>query len=143
LLQQISLGGIMIALPIFLQMVLEYNAFQAGLTLTPMSLSMFFVALIVGKRAGRRRPSRIIQAGFALAALATLALIFVVPRADSGWWMVLPMVVLGTGTGLPRFAAQQLHAVADRGGACQRSSQCQLGGRLDSGCHLAWPLPAR
>src|SRR6187200_1552120 len=33
MLQQISLGGIMIALPIFLQMVLEYNAFQAGVTL--------------------------------------------------------------------------------------------------------------
>src|SRR6185295_19968165 len=65
-----------------------------------------FVALIVGKRAGRRRPSRIIQAGFALAALATLALIFVVPRADSGWWMVLPMVVLGTGLG---FLVSQLN----------------------------------
>ena len=39
MLQQIALGGTMIALPIFLQMVLEQNAFQAGLTLTPLSLS--------------------------------------------------------------------------------------------------------
>jgi hypothetical protein len=100
MLQQIALGGTMIALPIFLQMVLEQNAFQAGLTLTPLSLSMFFVALIAGRRAGRRRPSRIIQAGFALAAVAALALIFVVPRADSGWWMVLPLVVMGIGLGL-------------------------------------------
>src|SRR5215472_3481027 len=36
-LQQISLGGMMIALPIFLQMVLEYNAMEAGLTLAPLS----------------------------------------------------------------------------------------------------------
>jgi MFS family permease len=100
MLQQIALGGTMIALPIFLQMVLEQNAFQAGLTLTPLSLSMFFVALIAGRRAGRRRPSRIIQVGFLLAAVAALALIFVVPRADSGWWMVLPLIVMGIGLGL-------------------------------------------
>jgi hypothetical protein len=42
--QQIALGGLMIALPIFLQMVLEYNALQAGLSLAPLSLSMFAIA---------------------------------------------------------------------------------------------------
>ena len=41
MLQQIALGGAMIALPIFLQMVLEYNAMEAGLSLAPLSLSMF------------------------------------------------------------------------------------------------------
>ena len=58
----------MIALPIFLQMVLEYNAMGAGLSLAPLSLSMFAVALLAGKRAGRRRPAAIIRAGFALRA---------------------------------------------------------------------------
>ena len=48
MLQQIALGGTMIALPIYLQMVLEYNAMQAGLSLAPLSLSMF------GRRAARR-----------------------------------------------------------------------------------------
>src|SRR3954452_19045150 len=42
--QQVALGGMMIALPIFLQMVLEYNALQAGLSLAPLSLSMFAIA---------------------------------------------------------------------------------------------------
>ena len=51
-LQQIALGGAMIALPIFLQMVLEYNALQAGLSLAPLSLSMFAVALL--RRAAER-----------------------------------------------------------------------------------------
>ena len=59
----------MIALPIFLQMVLEYNAMQAGLSLAPLSLSMFAVALLAGRRAGRRRPAAIIRAGFALLAI--------------------------------------------------------------------------
>ena len=63
MLQNIALGGAMIALPIYLQMVLEYNAMQTGLTLAPLSLTMFATALLAGKRAGRRRPASIIRAG--------------------------------------------------------------------------------
>ena len=50
--QQIALGGTMIVLPIYLQMVLAYNAMQAGLSIAPLSLSMFVVALLAGRRAG-------------------------------------------------------------------------------------------
>ena len=42
----------MIALPMYLQMVLEYNAMEAGLSLAPLSLSMFAVALVAGKSSG-------------------------------------------------------------------------------------------
>src|SRR4051812_13025785 len=51
--QQIALGGMMIALPIYLQMVLEYNALEAGLSIAPLSLSMFAVALVASRRAGK------------------------------------------------------------------------------------------
>src|SRR4051812_24779825 len=68
MLQQIALGGTMIALPMFLQMVLEYNAMKAGLAIAPLSLTMFATALLVGKKAGSRRPSAIIRTGFALLA---------------------------------------------------------------------------
>ena len=61
-LQQIALGGLMIALPIYLQMVLEYNAMEAGLSLAPLSLSMFAVALIAGKR-GRAAAARARSSG--------------------------------------------------------------------------------
>jgi MFS family permease len=99
-LQQIALGGLMIALPLFLQMVLEYNAMEAGLSLAPLSLSMFAVALIAGKRAGRRSASKIIRAGFLLLAVGVLVLIVIVPRADSGWAMAAPLLVAGAGLGL-------------------------------------------
>ncbi|HTS72615.1 MAG TPA: MFS transporter [Gaiellaceae bacterium] len=99
-LQQIALGGLMIALPIFLQMVLEYNALEAGLSLAPLSLSMFAVALLAGKRAGRRSPSRIIRAGFLLLAAGVAVLIPIVPRAHSGWWMAVPLLIAGCGLGL-------------------------------------------
>lgn len=100
MLQQISLGGMMIALPIYLQMVLEYNALGAGLTLAPLSLSMFGVALLAGRRAGKRRPAALIRAGFVLVIAGIMILIPIVPRADSGWYLVIPLILTGSGLGL-------------------------------------------
>jgi MFS family permease len=99
-LQQIALGGMMIAIPIYLQMVLEYSALGAGLTLAPLSLSMFAIALIAGRKAGNRSPSRIIRAGFLLLLVGVAILIPIIPRAHSGWWMVIPLLIAGTGLGL-------------------------------------------
>ncbi len=100
MLQQIVLGGAMIALPIYLQMVFEYSAMQAGLSLAPLSLTMFAVALLAEKRAGGRRPSSIIRLGFALVSTGMIVLIPIVPRADSGWYLVVPLVIAGAGLGL-------------------------------------------
>jgi MFS family permease len=98
--QQIALGGLMIALPIYLQMVLEYDALEAGLSIAPLSLSMFVVALIAGKRAGKRSPSKIIRAGFLLLLVGVAVLIPFVPRVHSGWALFLPLMVAGAGLGL-------------------------------------------
>jgi len=100
MLQQTALGGTMIVLPIFLQMVLEYNALEAGLSIAPLSLSMFAVALLAGKKAGQRSPSRIIRAGFLLLAVGVAVLIPIVPHAHSGWAMAAPLLVAGAGLGL-------------------------------------------
>ena len=100
MLQQITLGGAMIALPLFLQMSLEYNAMQAGLSLAPLSLTMFAAALLAGRRAGNRRPAGIIRAGFVLASVGTASIIPLVPRIDSGWFLVIPLIVTGAGLGL-------------------------------------------
>jgi EmrB/QacA subfamily drug resistance transporter len=100
MMQQISLGGLMIALPIFLQMVLEYSAMGTGLTIAPLSLSMFAMAMLAGKKAGERRPSSVIRAGFALLAIGTISLLPIVPRAESGWALVISLAVSGSGLGL-------------------------------------------
>jgi MFS family permease len=99
-LQQIALGGLMISLPIFLQMVLEYSALLAGLSLAPLSLTMFFVALIAGRRAGDRRPSTIIRVGFLLLVVGVAIMLPIVPRADSGWALAIPLAIAGAGLGL-------------------------------------------
>ncbi|MCX5042967.1 MFS transporter [Aldersonia sp. NBC_00410] len=100
MLQQIALGGTMIALPIYLQMVLEYNAMQAGLSLAPLSLSMFAVALLAGKKLAGRRASSVVRWGFLLLTLGIAILIPIVPRAEFGWGLVVPLIIAGSGLGL-------------------------------------------
>ena len=111
-------------------MVLGYDALQTGLSLAPLSLTMFAVAILAGRRAGRRRSSIIIRAGFALLALGILTCIPLVPGADSG---------LDHGAGshrrrgwarAARLAAQQLHAGPHLAGAHQRGRWGQLGVRV-------------
>ncbi len=100
MLQQIALGGAMIALPIFLQMVLEYNALQAGLSIAPLSLSMFAVALLAGRMAGKRRAASVVRSGFGLLVIGMAILLPLVPRVDAGWYLFVPLVIAGSGLGL-------------------------------------------
>jgi EmrB/QacA subfamily drug resistance transporter len=100
MLQQVTLGGAMIALPLFLQMTLEYNALEAGLSLAPLSLTMFAAAIVVGRVAGRRRPAALIRTGFLLASLGIAVIILLVPRVNSGWYLAIPLAITGCGLGL-------------------------------------------
>jgi hypothetical protein len=61
---------------------------------------MFAAALLAGRRAGGRRPAAVIRAGFLLAAVGVAMIIPMVPRVDSGWWLVVPLVIAGGGLGL-------------------------------------------
>jgi len=90
----------MIALPIYLQIVLEYSAMGAGLSIAPLSLSMFAVALLAGRRGGKRRPASLIRAGFALFTIGMIIIEPIVPRATSGWYLVVPLMIAGSGLGL-------------------------------------------
>jgi hypothetical protein len=73
---------------------------KTGLSIAPLSLTMFAIALLAGKRAGARRPATLILSGFGLLALGVALVILVVPRADTGWWLLIPLVIAGGGLGL-------------------------------------------
>ncbi|HEY4095797.1 MAG TPA: MFS transporter [Baekduia sp.] len=100
MLQNVTLGGAMIALPIFLQIRLEYDALQTGLSLAPLSLTMFAVAILAGRRSGRRRPATIIRIGFSLSTLGLALIVPIVPDADTGWYLLVPLAIAGAGLGL-------------------------------------------
>jgi len=61
---------------------------------------MFGVALLAGRRAGKRRPSDIVLVGFALSAVGLALIIPIVPRTDTGWALVIPLLITGSGLGL-------------------------------------------
>jgi hypothetical protein len=90
----------MIVVPIFLQIALEYYALQAGLSIAPLSLSMFATATLVSKRFKRQRSPVLARWGFLLSALGIALIVPVVPRADSGWALTAPLLVAGVGLGL-------------------------------------------
>ena len=128
MLQQIALGGLMIVLPIYLQMVFEYTAMGAGLTIAPLSLGMFATALVASKRAGRRRPaslhSRRLRAARDRRRGAD-------PDRPPGAQRLAACPAAARRRGrarTPRLPAEQLHPLADRGGARQRGGRRQLGG---------------
>ena len=114
MLQNVTLGGAMIALPIFLQIKLEYDALETGLSIAPLSLTMFAVAILAGRKSGGRRPSKIIRTGFALSTVGTALIVPIVPDADSGWYLAHPAGDHGSGPRPAGVAAQQLHARSDR-----------------------------
>jgi hypothetical protein len=72
----------------------------AGLSIAPLSLSMFAVALIAGRRGGKRRPASLIRAGFLLLTIGLIAVEPIVPRATSGWYLAVPLIIAGSGLGL-------------------------------------------
>ena len=80
----------MIALPLFLQMVLEYNALESGLSIAPLSLTMFVIAMLAGAAPGRAAPASSSERASCLLVIGMLALIPIVPRADSGLWLAHP-----------------------------------------------------
>lgn len=100
MMQNIVLGGAMIALPIFLQIPLEYDAMKTGLSIAPLSLSMFAVALIFGKKFANVESSKIIKYGFSLTTVGLINLLIFVPRVESGWQLFLPLILVGSGLGM-------------------------------------------
>ena len=140
--QQIALGGLLIALPIYLQLELGYNALQAGLSLAPLSLSMFLTALLAGKRAGRRRPSSLVRVGFLLLSVGVLAMVPIVPHADTSLPLVIPLMLCGVGMGLLvsqinnyTLAPISDERVGEASGSTPRSRR--------SASRSAWPSAAR
>ena len=99
-LQNVTLGGAMIALPIFLQIKLEYTAMQTGLSLAPLSLTMFAAAILAGRSRKRRRSASVIRIGFLLSTVGMVLSVPIVPRASSGWYLVVPLMIAGAGLGL-------------------------------------------
>ena len=102
---------------------------------------MFAVAILAGRRSGGRRPSVIIRTGFALSTLGLALIIPIVPDADSGWYLTVPLVIAGAGLG-PLVSQLNNYTLApiDDDRISEAAGSTRRRGR--SACRSGWPWPA-
>jgi EmrB/QacA subfamily drug resistance transporter len=98
--QNLILMGIFFAIPLYLQIVQGYDAFDTGVRMLPVSVTLFVTALLGSRLAGRFSPRSLVRCGVVLLVLASLMLLATIqPEIDTTPFAVA-MAVLGIGLGL-------------------------------------------
>jgi EmrB/QacA subfamily drug resistance transporter len=92
--------GVMFSLCLFLQVVLSYDAFTTGLTLLPLTITLFIVAIAGARLSKRFDPKRLVQTGFIVMIVGAALLGLGMGKKVSGWDFIPAFLVLGTGLGL-------------------------------------------
>ncbi len=98
--QNLILMGVFFTVPLYLQLVLGFDALETGKRLLPMSIAMLFAAA-AGARLSSRYPVRsIIRGGLVITFIATLILLATIQPDLAGTTFALSMALLGVGLGL-------------------------------------------
>ncbi len=92
----IGLYALTTILPVFYQDLLGYDAYKAGLAVSPRGLGAFVAALAVGAATSKFDPRKIVSLGFAVIAVSTLWLGFVTLQI-SPWSLFWPITWSGVG----------------------------------------------
>jgi len=95
----LNLFGSIVLLPIFLQMMMGYTSFYAGLVLGPGGIATLFAMPIVGKFVGKVNPKRFLLFGLSVCAFSTYMMSQFNLTTDF-WTFVWPRVFLGFGMGM-------------------------------------------
>ncbi len=98
--QQLIVMGTFFVLPVYLQVVLGFDAFETGKRLFPMSLSMLAAALTGPKVAARFGPRTVVQVGLGAMAIAALVLVGTIDVTLNGTAFAVSLVFFGIGAGL-------------------------------------------
>jgi predicted MFS family arabinose efflux permease len=98
--QNLLLMGIFFAVPLYLQIVQGLNAFDTGLRMLPVSVTLFITALLGSRLAGRRSPRTLVRAGIVLLVLACVLLLSTIEPEIESVSFAVAMAVLGIGMGL-------------------------------------------
>lgn len=98
----VSLGefGVILALPLWLQNVLGYDALQTGVLLLALAGGSFLASGFAGAAAGRVAPVWIVRGGL-VSELIGLIVLGLVISSDTPWWpLAIGLAVYGFGVGL-------------------------------------------
>ena len=100
LFQNLILMGVFFAIPLYLQVVQGFDAFQTGVRMLPVSVTLFVTALIGARLAGRYPARTIVRAGLGLLLAACLLLLATIKPEIETVPFAIAMAVLGIGMGL-------------------------------------------
>ena len=95
----LNLFGSIVLLPIFLQSIMGYTSFYAGLVLGPGGIATMLAMPFAGKLIGKVNPKRLLAVGIVICALSTYMMSQFNLTTDF-WTFVWPRTILGIGMGL-------------------------------------------
>jgi EmrB/QacA subfamily drug resistance transporter len=135
LFQNLILMGIFFSIPLYLQIVQGFDAFETGVRMLPVSVALFVTALLGSRLSRRLSPRTIVRLGVGLLVASAVLLMSTIEPDIDNTWFAIAMGVFGIAMGL---IVSQLGNVVqsavgeeDRGeaGGLQYTSQ-QLGASL-------------
>jgi MFS family permease len=106
--QWLTQNGTLFIVPVFVQIVLGYNAIETGLTLLPMSGAILAASVVGARAVNRVGRGRLINAGFILMLGGGLLMIGVISPDSSGVSFLAPLLLFGAGMGLLISQLQEL-----------------------------------
>lgn len=98
--QNLILMGIFFSIPLYLQVVQGFDAFQTGLRMLPISVALFLASAAGPKLATRWSPRAICRVGMIVLFVATLGLLAQIDPMIDDIGFMMAMATLGLGMGL-------------------------------------------
>jgi len=98
--QQLVLLGTFFILPVYLQVVLGFNAFETGLRLVPMSVAMLIAAVTGPRFAARRSPRAVAQLGLLSVAAGAVVVLATLDVELNQAGFTIGLALFGIGAGL-------------------------------------------
>jgi EmrB/QacA subfamily drug resistance transporter len=100
LFQNLILMGIFFAIPLYLQIVQGFDAFETGLRMLPVSVTLFMTALLGSRLSRRMSPRVLVRAGTLLLVVASLLLLATIEPEIDDVPFAIAMAVFGVAMGL-------------------------------------------
>jgi EmrB/QacA subfamily drug resistance transporter len=98
--QNLILMGVFFTIPLYLQLVLGFDALDTGIRMLPVSIAMFVASMAGSALATRFAVRTIVRTGLAATATAAVVLLWTIQPSLRGWGFGLGMALLGLGMGL-------------------------------------------
>jgi EmrB/QacA subfamily drug resistance transporter len=98
--QNLILMGVFFSIPLYLQLVLGFDALETGLKMLPVSITMFLAAAIGSKLSARYSIRTIVRTGLSTTFVGVVGLLTTVKPDLADGMFALSMAILGVGMGL-------------------------------------------